>query len=891
MQCASYDAATTRSRLAALYNVGLENIELSASCSAYRRRLTTPWWQRDSVHRLLQSAGAHVVQVIVTICDRRPPSIAAPAPTWSYGLIANNIATISNDTISSALGVSVTAQAVRQTMVDVDYQAACPPGYFSRVGECVLCRPGSFSNETGRSGCTECTAGTYQKQAGATSCEVCGAGNYSANILSCEPCQWGEFCAVDAQVGTRCPLAHSTTRGRGAADVTDCVCQSGHYLRAGGDACTPCPYGTNCSKLGVTVASLPVLAHFWRLPNSTVLRRCLGISNCTGGSDALELCGSGYEGVFCAVCSKDYNGTHYHRSVGMCEPCEASIVPAVGATLVGVLVLCLLTLALKRSERTQRILRTSRLHAVAVMGAAEKEHDEECEADFELPDVNLGAIKETLRLRFPDVSWPELPNIGLLELPNLPRLALSELALRYPQLAPWPSAPNLAFLCNVLRIALPDLAWPDTPDPNLPEWEWLGCQLPDLDLSPSLFDSVLVKFRILISMIQVRAKLATLCHQHCPHPLACFAQVLSQLGVVYSIPFPNVYAALLRWMGLIEFNLPEVLPFGCLISFTFYSGLLLRTLMLPGLGLLFVVACTLLGQGFGHSSRPSLPGKEQKAVDSLSGTLFVILFLIYPSTSAAIFATFQCEELEDGTSWLLADPSIDCQSRTHTFFWGYALLMVVVYPIGTPILYLVLLWRHKPRLDKLRANQELRIKLLEEVRANRNYEASCVSPDSSRMPWLVSKAECANLPIDVRHRLRQLKREELKERKLLPGCVAKLVKGYKVRMWWFEIFGCFHKLTVACLPVFFRYAGSAEQLMYGLLACFICFGVFVHFDPYEDRFNGAIAQLCQVFECATIPALSLAIATPRRLLQPPSPALKACVMTPNIAIMIMLAHA
>ena len=54
--------------------------------------------------------------------------------------------------------------------------------------------------------------------------------------------------------------------------------------------------------------------------------------------------------------------------------------------------------------------------------------------------------------------------------------------------------------------------------------------LPDLDLSASFLDGVMVKLRIIISMMQV----------------------LSQLGVVYSIPFPDIYSSLLRWMGLLD---------------------------------------------------------------------------------------------------------------------------------------------------------------------------------------------------------------------------------------------------------------------------------------------------------------------------------------------------
>ena len=61
--------------------------------------------------------------------------------------------------------------------------------------------------------------------------------------------------------------------------------------------------------------------------------------------------------------------------------------------------------------------------------------------------------------------------------------------------------------------------------------------------------------------------------------------MLSQLGVVYAIPFPDVYAHLLRWTSIFQFSLPEIMPLSCIMSFSFYSSLLLRTLMLPALAL------------------------------------------------------------------------------------------------------------------------------------------------------------------------------------------------------------------------------------------------------------------------------------------------------------------
>ena len=295
--------------------------------------------------------------------------------------------------------------------------------------------------------------------------------------------------------------------------------------------------------------------------------------------------------------------------------------------------------------------------------------------DWELPPVHLSVLLATLRERFPSLSWPELPNKTLLDL-RLPRLTFAEYELHYPNLAPWPDVPDLGFLLKLLRVAFPDLAWPDLPisgpdfklpDLSLPDWSLPEFEHPDWDLMTSSFDSLAVKLRILISMIQV----------------------LSQLSVVYSIPFPDLYSNLLRWVGLLELNFVDMLPLGCVLSLSFHTTLMMRTLLLPALSVIaLLLQCA------------KAPTKILEISRSL---LFLVLFLIYPGTSAAIFATFQCEELSDGTRWLRADLSIDCDSTVHVGFSIYAALMILVYPIGTPALYYVLLRRSRAALNQLQA--------------------------------------------------------------------------------------------------------------------------------------------------------------------------------------------
>ena len=86
---------------------------------------------------------------------------------------------------------------------------------------------------------------------------------------------------------------------------------------------------------------------------------------------------------------------------------------------------------------------------------------------------------------------------------------------------------------------------------------------------------------------------------------------------------------------------------------------------------------------------------------------FMLLFLIYPSTSSKIFQAFMCEDFDDGTRYLKADYSIDCNSPEYSFCFAYSLLMILAYPIGTPLVYATLFWVYHDVLQKFRRDEVL----------------------------------------------------------------------------------------------------------------------------------------------------------------------------------------
>lgn len=56
---------------------------------------------------------------------------------------------------------------------------------------------------------------------------------------------------------------------------------------------------------------------------------------------------------------------------------------------------------------------------------------------------------------------------------------------------------------------------------------------------------------------------------------------------------------------------------------------------------------------------------------------------------------FACDSLDDGSNYLRADYRILCTDAQRLTLQVYAGVMIVVYPVGIPLLYAVLLFQHR----------------------------------------------------------------------------------------------------------------------------------------------------------------------------------------------------
>lgn len=155
-----------------------------------------------------------------------------------------------------------------------------------------------------------------------------------------------------------------------------------------------------------------------------------------------------------------------------------------------------------------------------------------------------------------------------------------------------------------------------------------------------------------------------------------------------NVTFPDAYQSLLDWLEILNFDVGFALSSGGCFNIDFHGRLLAITLG-P------IIFTSLLGVTYKVAwYRNRLSSEALQKIRGKHSTVFLwMTFLVYSTASSIVFKTFSCESLEDGNTYLRADYRIKCTSDKHKMLKVYAGLMMIVYPLGIPLLYVaVLVW-------------------------------------------------------------------------------------------------------------------------------------------------------------------------------------------------------
>eukprot|EP00903_Cladosiphon_okamuranus_P021507 g19772.t1 len=177
--------------------------------------------------------------------------------------------------------------------------------------------------------------------------------------------------------------------------------------------------------------------------------------------------------------------------------------------------------------------------------------------------------------------------------------------------------------------------------------------------------------------------------------------VVVKFAAVANVTFPHVYQRFLNALDVFNFDITWILSAGCVVDVDFHDRLLVSTIT-PLIALLFIAGTYTVATNINRGAIENL----QVIWNKLVSMVLLLTFLVYSSVSAALFKTFACEHLDNGTIYLRADYRIKCDSSKHKAFKAYAGIMIVLYTAGIPAFYCYLLFRDRDVLTKNEADRE-----------------------------------------------------------------------------------------------------------------------------------------------------------------------------------------
>ena len=150
---------------------------------------------------------------------------------------------------------------------------------------------------------------------------------------------------------------------------------------------------------------------------------------------------------------------------------------------------------------------------------------------------------------------------------------------------------------------------------------------------------------------------------------------------------PSSVAALLNAFDFLNLSIDAFgLPLSCVQLGSFFDQLLFLMLS-PGVLVVLTLVCSL-----GIEVRTEREAASLKAgvIRALPYLLYV-LFFAFPLVLSRAFQALECEEFDDGSRFLRADYSLDCDDAEYRRVVDLAWVAIALYPLGVPLLYLTLL--------------------------------------------------------------------------------------------------------------------------------------------------------------------------------------------------------
>ncbi|GMH92878.1 hypothetical protein TL16_g12477 [Triparma laevis f. inornata] len=649
--------------------------------------------------------------------------------------------------------------------------------------QCVLCPEGKSSPLEGApSHCETCTAGTYAAGEGFASCSTCNPGtSCGEGATEMETCQAGSASGAGSSSCTICPKgSYSSASGASACVTCDAgkycpqgatemqTCPSGKYSNTGASSCTTCSEGSYSSDEN----------------GPTECLTCQAGTSCPGGSIQATLCRKGrfsnFGATFCTPCPPYTIAPE--SSASACSACDYNLVANDERTE------CICQQGYYTGENPKKSLpvpdgvspntagmttetldiltgywRTSSTSTV-ILRCQSVEH---CKGGVDTGDLcadgYTGPLCAVCTSGYASTGFGESLTCNSCSANSKATVAIM-------------TASILTILAASLACYLKRSG--ETSQVSLGQRSHVASE------AISSVAKKVEKYQLIVKIIFT------------------YFQVVGSLGFIYSLKFPPIYSAVTNVLGgIVSLDFISFMPLGCIAPADFYSQLVAYT-AIP-----VILSAMLIAYYIKLSNSPDPNANDLKV--KVFQVFLTLTFIVLPSVSIKIFSTFACQRFDgDYGSYLKADFSINCNSDEHKAYQTYAALMILLFPIGVPVMYFVLLYKKREKLD----------------------------PGQRHFATRTSEEDALKEALAIRAKL------ELEDSSL--RSLSFLYSSYEPRMWWFEVFETLRRLCLTGFLVFLA-PGTAAQVCFSMIMCMGSMRVYSGCSPFISDFYDSFSEVAQ----------------------------------------------
>jgi len=763
------------------------------------------------------------------------------------------------------------------------------PANHDDEADCTPCEPGRFGDVTGADVCTDCPPGRYAasnaslfcetaepgryvKGTGASASLACPAGTISvggADATTCTPCGVGEV-AEDAGSSTCTPCESPLTN---SSDGTSCTaCEAGYYWDSRAFArhnssrdgpCTQCCVdcrdacdGTaltdtdclDCTRAGVRLEALPVTRTWWRAEKaSTKIYKCdLGGGACRGGAAIDAQCGSGHTGALCGACEPAYVLDILRNE---CRQCSASAYVGLGTLLTFVLLCALATgLALLGQWCGMDVRHVA---TTSVSWVLSGRFDVRVGARLVVDSVGSSGRRRQTSSPGPD----DVDDDDDAPVPSSPSSPCGASGASVEATPLGAAAAAAAEVAAAASSSGRPTGGKTTPLAACSESSDDGDDGDLIHRRKRMLKSIMTKIKIVVATYQISSAIP---------------------WVLPGVHFPLAFERVLEAISAVGLNTLGLGSTRCVVRLTYFPSLVVATtypflLMLLGAAVIGLYA-RVFPENDDHKDRARATARDCRAASSASSKgggmsafmsrliygLLLVLFFALPGCASYTLRYFQCLSFDAGAGereWrvLAADLTVSCRSPSYGRWRPYAVLMIMVWPVGVPLCFAVILWRHRAQLDP-------------DLDDDDDDDQRGVAQDKSphRGPADATRAELFHYgrrQYDVV--LEQTRKVRLRDSDasldhltflfeecviiaLIDGSIARStpVRRFEPRCWLFPVFECLRRIFLTGV-VAVLVDGAMPQILVAIVGAVFSERVFAYYAPFIEDTDDAVSAVSQ----------------------------------------------